>query len=331
MEEQLSALVGDYWTAGALAYLDAPSALELLREMQQYRPFVIRGAMDDWPARTLWNLQYLANALPSDFNIGVAVTPDGRADAVTVADGIDLFQLPAEVNMTFSTFKSMLEEPQAGDAVAYLSLQNDNFRKGFPSAVQQDTRPIATYEEAIGRERATLEAVNLWIGDERSVSSIHKDHFDNLYCVVSGAKTFTLLPPTDVAFLPERLYPAFRHHLRPSSDGRKHTASDRIRRDDLVLERDESIGEVSWVSLDPDDPHVLDVYPDFCHAHPLRVTVYPGEILFIPSLWYHRVSQDCLTIAINYWYDMIFDHRYVLYRTIKEWKERRADGNLVAP
>ena len=35
-----------------------------------------------------------------------------------------------------------------------------------------------------------------------SYSSVHKDHYENLYCVVSGAKTFTLLPPTDQPWVP---------------------------------------------------------------------------------------------------------------------------------
>ena len=31
---------------------------------------------------------------------------------------------------------------------------------------------------------------------------MHKDHYENLYCVVSGHKTFTMLPPTDQPFVP---------------------------------------------------------------------------------------------------------------------------------
>ena len=68
------------------------------------------------------------------------------------------------------------------------------------------------------------DAVNLWIGDEKSVTSIHSgtpsktsmplvflrcvslthvrtraltDPYENIYTVIRGAKYFTLLPPTD--------------------------------------------------------------------------------------------------------------------------------------
>ena len=42
-----------------------------------------------------------------------------------------------------------------------------------------------------------------------------------------------------------------------------------------------------------------------------------GEVLYIPSMWYHYVTQTCLTIAVNYWYDQRFDFRYVFYQTIR--------------
>lgn len=35
-----------------------------------------------------------------------------------------------------------------------------------------------------------------------SAVSVHKDHYENLYCVVSGEKHFILLPPTDRPFIP---------------------------------------------------------------------------------------------------------------------------------
>ena len=33
-------------------------------------------------------------------------------------------------------------------------------------------------------------------------SSVHKDNYENIYCVVRGEKVFTLIPPTDQAFIP---------------------------------------------------------------------------------------------------------------------------------
>jgi len=50
-----------------------------------------------------------------------------------------------------------------------------------------------------------------------------------------------------------------------------------------------------------------DDFPLLSQAHPIKVHVEEGEMLYIPSLWYHRVTQTCETVGVNYWYDMKFD------------------------
>jgi len=78
-----------------------------------------------------------------------------------------------------------------------------------------------------------LAAINLWIGDERSVSSIHKDHYENFYCCIHGEvmissihsltcsltlsqKLFTLLPPSDILHLQEKTVPTMKYDRNPS-------------------------------------------------------------------------------------------------------------------
>lgn len=45
-------------------------------------------------------------------------------------------------------------------------------------------------------------------------------------------------------------------------------------------------------------------------AHRVRVTLNPGDMLYLPTLWYHKVTQSCsgegLCVAVNYWHDMEF-------------------------
>ena len=45
------------------------------------------------------------------------------------------------------------------------------------------------------------------------------------------------------------------------------------------------------------------------------------EMLYLPSLWYHQVSQvrgkDPYTLAINYWFDMEFSQNFTLYETCR--------------
>jgi jumonji domain-containing protein 7 len=44
------------------------------------------------------------------------------------------------------------------------------------------------------------------MGDKRSVSSMHKDPYENIYCVISGEKHFTLIPGVYYPYLKEGTY-----------------------------------------------------------------------------------------------------------------------------
>ena len=49
------------------------------------------------------------------------------------------------------------------------------------------------------------DAVNLWLGGDRSVSSLHKDPYENFYCVLSGCKEVTAELSTNRTL--EHVYP----------------------------------------------------------------------------------------------------------------------------
>lgn len=144
--------------------------------------------------------------------------------------------------------------------------------------------------------------------------------------MIRGTKTFTLCPPLDCAYLPEHPHKTAVTKLNPASaDTTSHIDSDdtHIKVTDLYLsDQDCPADSVHWIAIDPNDPHTTsddspDTWPDRHLCHPITVHVHAGEVLYIPALWYHRVSQTELTIAINYWYDMRFDHRYVAYEAVK--------------
>eukprot|EP00596_Hydrurales_sp_CCMP1899_P007138 CAMPEP_0119038594 /NCGR_PEP_ID=MMETSP1177-20130426/7595_1 /TAXON_ID=2985 /ORGANISM="Ochromonas sp, Strain CCMP1899" /LENGTH=404 /DNA_ID=CAMNT_0007001381 /DNA_START=278 /DNA_END=1492 /DNA_ORIENTATION=+ len=239
----------------------------------------------------------------------------------------DVFVYPLECYMTTQLFKDMILNPHSDDAVPYLSLQNDNLRVDMAELMEDIQPSLEIADEAFGMQQP--EAVNLWIGDERSVSSLHKDHFENMYAVISGEKTFTLLPPTDIMYLDEREYPTRKYQLRnkkhpDSVDSDQIVLHDRLKHENLELYESENPSEkIPWISTDPEDPLILIKNPKFKYAHPLRCRVQEGEILYIPAMWFHRVSQTRLTIAVNYWYDQKFDFRYVFYQSVKRFKHEK--------
>ncbi|GAU28092.1 hypothetical protein TSUD_223330 [Trifolium subterraneum] len=84
---------------------------------------------------------------------------------------------------------------------------------------------------------------------------------------------------------------------------------------------------VPWCSVDPfpspenleDEISKFPLY--FNGPPPFECTVKAGEILYLPSMWFHHVRQSGedgeLTIAINYWYDMQFDIKYAYFLRVQ--------------
>lgn len=74
--------------------------------------------------------------------------------------------------------------------------------------------------------------------------------------------------------------------------------------------------EIEWVSIDPLAPN-LEKFPDYARASPFEVRINAGDILYLPTLWYHHVRQSHKCIAVNFWYDMDYDARYCYYKMME--------------
>lgn len=74
--------------------------------------------------------------------------------------------------------------------------------------------------------------------------------------------------------------------------------------DDLQAVLDEPAQDVNWALWDPDEP-LERATPYSRFVEPLRVTLNEGDMLYLPALWYHKVSQSCgvegFCCAVNYW------------------------------
>ncbi|KAG0007850.1 JmjC domain-containing protein 7 [Entomortierella chlamydospora] len=181
-----------------------------------------------WPAFTKWTNEYLSKTL-GEKEITVACTPNGWADAV-VDD--KYFAMPCEKKMTFEQFldgmpirtqknKTISDdyvEPGGQDCygvenrfkdlglkdgeqemdpyqeVRYIQLQNGNLMTEYEELLGDVPSDISFASEALAKQP---DAVNFWYGDERSTTSLHKDHYENIYGVIAGRKIFTLIPPTE--------------------------------------------------------------------------------------------------------------------------------------
>ncbi|KAI7840470.1 hypothetical protein COHA_005772 [Chlorella ohadii] len=254
--------------------VDRHQKLPFLRDyVAANKPVILTGVVSHWPAFANWTDDYLCQ-LAGDTEVTVALTPNGRADAVTplppnsgscngtggsssgaAAEGRSgggggsreggedehstaqqpqrVFALPHQVKMPLKDFLLLLRSSKqsklgaSGDSAAelaaaqrqaaaaaaaaaahpgvvpYLQYQNSSLTAEVPQLLGDVDLLLSWATQAFG---GLPEAVNLWIGDERSVTSWHKDPFENIYAVVAGSKTFTLLPPADIFRMRLRQY-----------------------------------------------------------------------------------------------------------------------------
>lgn len=114
--------------------------------------------------------------------------------------------------------------------------------------------------------------VNVWMGNQSDVAA-HMDFPDNLACCVAGKRTFTLFPPEQL----ENLY------IGP-------------------LDNTPAGPAISLVDHQQPD---FKKYPNYQKAldSSIVVELEPGDVLFIPSMWWHQVSAaEDFNMLVNYWW-----------------------------
>lgn len=105
----------------------------------------------------------------------------------------------------------------------------------------------------------------LWCGVKGRASPLHYDSSDNLHALVTGKKRFLMYPPEQIS----RMYPR------------------------SVWSRSPNISRINM-----DDPD-FNRFPLFKDATPVEFDLNGGEILFIPSAWWHHVLplEDCIALT----------------------------------
>lgn len=249
--------------------------------------------------------------------------------------------------------------------VAYAQLQNNCLNTQY-TFLHQDIKP--NVEEFGNRVfgQSKPEAANVWFGTKESVSSMHQDWVENLYAVVRGVKEFLLIPPWEGFFIPKPDIPSggfildeersdreglsFKFRPYPKKDGSVMPWMDFDVTPEFV---ENSTEEEVLVAL---NKAIDECYQQTCKRtpeaarfpprkttklHPIVAHVYPGETLYLPAMWLHRVSQRGddkdiaarahfrkgpegsasgtnskpplpLIAAVNYWYDMSFENPAVV-------------------
>ncbi|KAL2348737.1 hypothetical protein Fmac_002737 [Flemingia macrophylla] len=301
-----------------------PSPVQFLRDfITPNKPCIISNAITHWPALSSWpHPSYLSETL-SDATVSLHLTPTGAADALAPLRSSLCFASASVRRLPFPQALRLIAASNPPNMVAYAQQQNDCFRSEYSSLAADCDPHLPWASEAVGSDP---EAVNLWIGNRHSRTSFHKDHYENLYAVVTGEKHFLFLPPTDVHRLYIRQYPAATYTYSEDTG-------------EFGLELEKPTRYVPWCSVDPyPSPETLDdemaKYPlYFDGPRPFECTVKAGEVLYLPSMWFHHVRQSAddggLTIAVNYWYDMQFDVKYAYFNFLQSIQYRSTPSPMI--
>ncbi|KAJ3569782.1 hypothetical protein NPX13_g5962 [Xylaria arbuscula] len=274
---------------------EEPSPLEFLRYVARNTPFVVRRAAQSWTATRTWDAASLCSTL-AGHKVNVAVTPSGRADAPTLDyRGHTVFAKPHEEDEDFGDFLEFLIQQEKRDSdhdeqgnkrpdEVDEEIENDNLRHEYITLFSQVEKSIAFARIALARDP---DAINMWIGNSRSVTALHRDNYENVYVQIAGRKHFVLLSPLFQPCVNEQdLEPAT--YFRSKSEVGQESLV--LRMDDTSEENGQEATRVPFATWDPDTPEVRAT--QYSHlAEPMRVTLDPGDMLYLPAMWYDRESK----------------------------------------
>jgi hypothetical protein len=233
---------------------------------ERCEPVVLRGLCSDWPAvkaaERSWSslAAYLGrfdNGVPGQAFVG---DPE-IAGRYFYRDDLDGFNFAREDLPVSVAVERIEANAKPGAGTLYLgSLAADDHLPGF---AEENRLPIL---EPSVRPR-------IWIGNASKVAC-HFDTFENIACVVTGRRRFTLFPPDTISDL----------YVGPI--------------DNTMAGQPVGLA----VGSAPGDPR----YPRFEQARDraLIVELEPGDALYLPKLWWHQVeATEPVNMLVNYWWD----------------------------
>ena len=231
-----------------------------------YRPVILRGLVEDWPAVAAGRAgpRAMANYLlrfdggrPADVMVG-GPRIGGRFFYRPDLDGFNFERAKVPLPILLEQLVRQQDDPAPSALYAGAAAMADH----VPGWVAANPLPIAT-PDATPR---------IWLGNASRASS-HYDISSNIAAVVAGKRRFALFPPEQARNL----------YVGPL---------------DVTIAGQPT----SMVDLEAPD---FERFPRFRQALDAMVVaeLEPGDALFVPSLWWHDVrATGPLNVLVNYWW-----------------------------
>lgn len=228
---------------------------------------MFRGLVSDWPIvaaarNSIAELAAYLELLDGGASVRAFVGEPAAGGRFFYRDGLDGFNF----SIAETRFKQLIDTLTHLDregTVQPIYMGSTFTSEILPGFAAQN--PLAPIEQRGGTPR-------IWIGNSSRIAP-HFDESDNVACVVSGARRFTLFPTDQVANL----------YVGP-------------------LDRTPAGQPTSLVDLAAPD---FERFPRFREAlkHARVAELGPGDAIYIPALWWHGVeATGPLNVLVNYWW-----------------------------
>lgn len=148
--------------------------------------------------------------------------------------------------------------------------------KPFVTAVGANRNPQKEERDPHGRpvdDVGEFQLPFVWLTQAGAVTPCHYDNYRNFYVQMRGRKHFLIMPPASHS----RLYP------HPALHPAHRSARVRVRP-----------GE-------PLSAEEAEMYPAYRNLSATEVNLAPGEVLFLPAMWFHQVTAVDSTVSLNIW------------------------------
>ncbi|GLR73110.1 cupin [Agaribacter marinus] len=234
------------------------------------KPVILKGLVNDWPV--------LKKAKESSASLHEYLT----AKSINTTHTVRTFEAPKSINGRYfyneGTDKYNFKEKDQSFAQAIKTIFELTQTQNQELSVYTGSIGIFPHVQGFIEENPHPFQLNskieprFWLGNSSTVST-HYDEFDNIACLVSGKRTFTLFPTEQV----KNLYPG-------------------------PIDKSPAGAPMSMVDID--NPN-FDKHPRYKDAleHALVAELAPGDGFYNPPLWWHNVrSEGDYCMLVNYFW-----------------------------
>ncbi len=238
------------------------SASFLRRYVEKNRPVTIVGAMADWAAPRDWSAEYLSRTLAGF-----------KGETIVSVNGLypDYLSKPEPLKKAEMSIGEFWERANGqGDWPPVMAADETYYIYGKPHFLNAAPKLKDDAPQPGFLSDASIASLNLWMSSPGCVTPLHYDLTNGALCQIRGVKQVYLFSPDQRDLLYQR--------------GASFPGMDNFERQSQV---------------DIHHPDV-DKYPKFREAEALTCLLSPGDILFLPSNWFHEVETLSFSISVSF-------------------------------